>query len=112
VQKFTQGNDFSGLVALLRNFFSPSVSSQDLVPRRPKACRELVEGACLERTRFAERNQAFRNKGRKPLESLGAKLGNFAGSFVFNVLSSISFRSFLASGEGGCFKRDGSTRAA
>jgi hypothetical protein len=48
--------------------------------------------------RFAKRNQAFRNGGGKPLRSLRVANHDFAGSFVFNGLSAISFRRFLARG--------------
>jgi hypothetical protein len=51
-----------------------------------------------ERIRFAKRNEAFRFAGRKPLKSLCAANHDFAGSFVFNGLSAVSFRDFLACG--------------
>jgi hypothetical protein len=51
-----------------------------------------------ERIRFAKRNEGFRIAGRKSLKSLGAVNHDFAGSFIFNELSAISSRSFLACG--------------
>jgi hypothetical protein len=51
-----------------------------------------------ERIRFAKRNEGFRIAGRKSLKSLAAANHDFAGSFVFNGLSAISFRGFLACG--------------
>jgi hypothetical protein len=51
-----------------------------------------------ERNRFAERNEGFRIAGRKSLKSLSAANDDFAGSFVFNGLSAVSFRGFLACG--------------
>src|SRR5580693_5037150 len=41
---------------------------------------------------FAKRNQTFRDAGREPLRSLGTKSGDFAGSFIFNELTLVSFR--------------------
>jgi hypothetical protein len=56
------------------------------------------ETAKTKRFRFATRNEGLRSAGRKPLKSLSAANHNFAGSFVFNGLCAISFRSFLAWG--------------
>jgi hypothetical protein len=51
-----------------------------------------------ERLHFTKRNEAFRFAGHKSLKSLRAANHDFAGSFVFNGLSAVSFRSFLACG--------------
>jgi hypothetical protein len=44
---------------------------------------------------FAKRNETFRNAARKSLKSLRAPNQHFAVSFVFNGLTSFSFRAFL-----------------
>ena len=49
-----------------------------------------------ERIHFAKRNEAFRLAGHKLLKSSRATNHGFAGSFVFNGLSAVSFRRFLA----------------
>jgi hypothetical protein len=51
-----------------------------------------------ERNCFAERNEGVRIAGRKSLKSLSAANHDVAGSFVFNGLSAVSFRGFLACG--------------
>ena len=55
----------------------------------------------LDAAKAAKRSDPFRRTkpsvsqwGRKSLKSLGTKFGNFAGSCVFNVLTSISFAVF------------------
>ena len=47
-----------------------------------------------ERIHFAKRNEAFRLAGHKLLKSSRATNHGFAGSFVFNGLSAVSFRRF------------------
>jgi hypothetical protein len=47
-----------------------------------------------ERIHFAKRNEAFRFAGHKSLKSLRAANHDFAGSFVFNGLSAVSFLVF------------------
>ena len=49
-----------------------------------------------ERIHFAKRNEAFRLAGHKLLKSSRATNHGFAGSFVFNGFSAVSFRGFLA----------------
>ena len=51
-----------------------------------------------ERIHFAKRNEAFRLAGHKRLKSLRAANHDFVGPFVFNGLSAVSFRDFLARG--------------
>jgi hypothetical protein len=52
-----------------------------------------------ERIHFAKRNEAFRLAGHKRLKSLRAANHDFAGPFVFNGLSAVSFAVFS---HGGC----------
>jgi hypothetical protein len=69
-----------------------SALSAHFVSLRPNAQNKQNEAIG-----FAKRKEAFRSEGRNPLRSLGSRISNFAESFVFNGLTLVSFRSFLAS---------------
>jgi hypothetical protein len=100
-----------GLSALSRNFFSSFKRNPEarhlpiLAPwsRRMAAAtapfRSLRRRPKKERKRnesFAKRNERFRTTTRKSLKTLAAKCSHFAGLFVFNDLTAVSFRSLPA----------------
>jgi hypothetical protein len=110
--KFTHADIPNALAPPLRNVFlgsqrivtcsAPARSSPRSKPR--KQVGRFVSGVDeaknseSERNCFAERNEVVRIAGRKPLKSLSVANHDFAGSFVFNGLSAISLRGFLACG--------------
>jgi hypothetical protein len=59
-----------------------------------------AKNSASERNCFAERNERFREGVVSHWNHWGAKSGNFAGLFIFNGLSSISFRGFAACDSG------------
>jgi hypothetical protein len=75
-----------------RSFIASEALSADFV-----SCATEAQNSEAKTIRFAKRNESFRDGGRKSLESLGALNHHFAESFVFNDLTLVSFRSFLAS---------------
>jgi hypothetical protein len=98
--------------------FRPSGTASDLINRIPHeaslrdailrvapsgtlahfaSCARKAKKSRNEALRFAKRNESFRDEGLKSLKSLMAPNHDFAESFVFNGLSPVSFRSFLAS---------------
>ena len=111
--KVARLNDFTGLAALLRNFFAPRLSSAArrgadgrglgtaivIARSGPGPFRSSAEEPQKRRKRndmFRQRNQRFRDGGRKPLISLSAKSGDFAGLFVFNDLNALLFHTIRA----------------
>jgi hypothetical protein len=99
--KFTRANCFNDLSAVLRNFFRRlGESTRPAIARRATVRFGFGRAQTRENERihFAKRNEAFRLAGHKSLKSLRAANHDFTGSFVFNGLSAVSFRRFLACG--------------
>jgi hypothetical protein len=78
-------------VAERRNLLRAPESVVDFAPLR-FGPRRGGKTSKSERIPFAERNERFRDAGRKSLRSLGCEIGHFAELFVFNGLSPFSFR--------------------
>jgi hypothetical protein len=91
--KFTRANDFNRLTALLRNFGPDSFAYLEEDAPAPRL-RRTAQNPCNERN-ISPAKRTFRSTGRKSLKSFSAPNQDFVVLFVFNGLTSFSFRASL-----------------